>query len=65
MLSITDLLDFIDLDRETVQIVNDATRLSEAESAAMASEFLRTHRGIYLRQKRRRNINKRNSSFVS
>jgi hypothetical protein len=48
MLSITDLLDFIDLDRETVQIVNDATQLPEAEATAMASELLRTHRGIYL-----------------
>lgn len=48
MLSITDLLDFIDLDRETVQIVSDATRLPETEASAMASELLRTHRGIYL-----------------
>jgi hypothetical protein len=32
MLSITDLLDFIDLDRETVQIVNDATQLPDAEA---------------------------------
>ena len=48
MLSITDLLDFIDLDRETVQVVNNATRLPEAEATAMASELLRTHRGIYL-----------------
>ena len=30
MLSITDLLDFIDLDRETVQIVNETTQLSDA-----------------------------------
>ena len=43
MLSITDLLDFIALDRETVQIVNDATQLPEAEATAMASELLRTH----------------------
>lgn len=48
MLSITDLLDFIDLDRETVQVVNNATRLPEPEATAMASELLRTHRGIYL-----------------
>lgn len=48
MLSITDLLDFIDLDRETVQIVNSATRLPEAEATALASELLRTHHGIYL-----------------
>jgi len=48
MLSITDLLDFIDLDRETVQIVNNATRLPEDEATAMAAELLRTHRGIYL-----------------
>ena len=48
MLSSTDLLDFIALDRETVQIVNDATQLPEAEATAMASELLRTHRGIYL-----------------
>ncbi|WP_298602268.1 hypothetical protein [Zoogloea sp.] len=48
MLSITDLLDFIDLDRETVQVVNRATRLPEEEAIAIASELLRTHRGIYL-----------------
>ena len=36
MLSIIDLLDFIDLDRETVQIVNDATRVSDAEATEMA-----------------------------
>ncbi len=48
MLSITDLLDFIDLDRETVQVVNLATRLPEEEAIAIASELLRTHRGIYL-----------------
>ncbi len=48
MLSITDLLDFIDLDRETIQIVNNATRLPEAEATAMASELLRTHHGIHL-----------------
>lgn len=37
MLSITDLLDFIDLDRETVQVVNRATRLPDEEAAAMAA----------------------------
>ena len=42
MLSITDLLDFIDLDRETVQVVNRATRLPDEEAAAMAAELLRT-----------------------
>lgn len=48
MLSITDLLDFIDLDRETVQVVTRATRQSDEEAAAIAAELLRTHRGIYL-----------------
>lgn len=48
MLSITDLLDFIDLDKETVQVVDRATRLPDEEAAAMAAELLRTHRGIYL-----------------
>lgn len=48
MLSITDLLDFIDLDRETVQVVNRATQLPDEEAAEIAAELLRTHRGIYL-----------------
>ena len=36
MLSIIDLLDFMDLDRETVQIVNDATRVSDEKAAELA-----------------------------
>lgn len=48
MLSITDLLDFIDLDRETVQVVKDAAHLNEPEAIAMAEDLLKTQRGIYL-----------------
>jgi len=48
MLSIIDLLDFMDLDRETVQIVNDATRVSDEEAAELAKGLLRSERGIQL-----------------
>ncbi len=48
MLSIIDLLDFMDLDRETVQIVNDTTRVSDEEAAELAKGLLRSERGIQL-----------------
>lgn len=48
MLSITDLLDFIDVDWETVQIVHDATGLTDNEAHGMAKELLKTQRGLYL-----------------
>lgn len=47
MLSIIDLRDFIDLDNETVQIVNETTQLSDAQATALARELLRTERGIH------------------
>jgi len=48
MLSIIDLLDFMDLDRETVQIVNDATQVSDEEAAELAKGLLRSEQGIQL-----------------
>lgn len=47
MLSIIDLRDFIDLDNETVQIVNDSTQLSDERATELARELLRTPQGIY------------------
>ena len=40
MLSITDLLDFPDLDEETIHIVTKATRLPLADSALLARQLL-------------------------
>ena len=40
MLSIIDLRDFIDLDNETVRIVNESTQLSDAQATALARELL-------------------------
>ena len=48
MLSIIDLRDFIDLDNETVQIVNDAARVSDAEATEMARGLLTSEQGIQL-----------------
>ena len=48
MLSIIDLLDFMDLDKETVQIVNDAARVSDAEATEMARGLLTSEQGIQL-----------------
>lgn len=47
MLSIIDLRDFIDLDNETVQIVNESTELSSEGATELARELLRTTHGIY------------------
>ena len=38
----------MDLDRETVQIVNDATRVSDAEATEMARGLLMSEQGIQL-----------------
>jgi len=46
MLSITDLMDFIDLDVETIRIVNSATQLPVAESTILAKQLLATENGI-------------------
>ena len=46
MLSITDLLDFIDLDRDTVLIVAAATGLPAEPAIALARELLASRRGI-------------------
>ncbi|WP_374265230.1 hypothetical protein [Zoogloea sp.] len=46
MLSIIDLRDFIDLDHETVQIVNDSTQLSDAQATELARELLKTEQGV-------------------
>lgn len=46
MLSITDLLDFIDLDRATVELVSKATGLPVAESTTLASQLLATEQGV-------------------
>ena len=46
MLSITDLMDFIDLDADTVQVVNNATGLPVADSATLARQLLATENGI-------------------
>jgi len=46
MLSITDLLDFIDLDVETVRAVSHATGHSAEESAALAKQLLATEQGL-------------------
>ena len=48
MLSITDLLDFPDLDEETIHIVSKATRLSVAESVTLARQFLATEKGLVI-----------------
>lgn len=46
MLSITDLLDFIDLDVETIRAVKHATGLSEEDAATLARQLLATEQGI-------------------
>ena len=46
MLSITDLLDFIDLDRDTVLIVAEATGLPPEPAFILARELLASRRGI-------------------
>jgi len=46
MLSITDLMDFIDLDMETIRIVNSATQLPVAEATSLAKQLLATEHGI-------------------
>ncbi|MCB1908498.1 MAG: hypothetical protein KDH15_14105 [Rhodocyclaceae bacterium] len=48
MLSITDLLDFVELDLETVTIVAGATGLGDAESTAPARQLLSGEDGITL-----------------
>ncbi|MBS0367967.1 MAG: hypothetical protein JSS57_02080 [Proteobacteria bacterium] len=48
MLSITDLLDFIEVDWETVQVVRDATGLSDDQSHGLTKELLKTPQGLYL-----------------
>ncbi|MCB1914399.1 MAG: hypothetical protein KDG52_01580 [Rhodocyclaceae bacterium] len=48
MLSITDLLDFIDLDPETVRIVGRATGLGDDDSVALARQLLASEDGIAL-----------------
>lgn len=47
MLSITDLLDFIDLDRETVNVVKDAAQLPDDQAVMLAEELLKSQRGIF------------------
>jgi len=64
MLSITDILDFIDLDRETVQLVGDASKLSGDEAVALAEDLLKTQRGIYtIHEMFRDEISKAAASF--
>ncbi len=46
MLSIIDLMDFIDLDVETLYIVNKATCLPAADSAILARQLLAAENGI-------------------
>ena len=46
MLSITDIKDFIDLDRETVFIVTGATGLSPEESTLLARQLLASEQGL-------------------
>lgn len=46
MLSIIDLLDFIDLDSETVHLVSEATQLPPAASSALARQLLASEEGI-------------------
>lgn len=48
MLSITDLLDFIEVDWETVQIVGEATGLPGDQAHGLARELLKTQQGLYL-----------------
>jgi hypothetical protein len=48
VLSITDLLDFIDLDRETVELVNNAMRLPVDESITLARQLLATEHGLII-----------------
>lgn len=48
MLSITDLLDFIDLDRETVDAVQTAVGLPLADAARLAGQLLATEKGIVI-----------------
>ena len=47
MLSITDLLDFIDLDKETVHVVTRATGLADAEGTTLARQLLSSQPGIH------------------
>ena len=46
MLSINDIKDFIDLDRETVFIVTGATGLSPEESTLLARQLLASEQGL-------------------
>lgn len=46
MLSITDVKDFIDLDKETVYAVHQALGLSAVETIAMARQLLSSETGL-------------------
>ena len=48
MLSIVDLLGFMDLDKAAGQIVDDAARVSDAEATEMARGLLTSEQGIQL-----------------
>lgn len=48
MLSITDLLDFIEVDWDTVQIVGVSTGLHDDQAHGLAKELLKTQQGLYL-----------------
>lgn len=48
MLSITDLLDFIEVDWETIQVVGVATGLPDDQAHGLARELLKTQQGLYL-----------------
>lgn len=46
MLSIIDLMDFVDLDSETVHLVREATQLPVAACTALAHQLLASEAGI-------------------
>ncbi len=46
MLSVTDLLDFPDLDDETIHTVRRATHLPHADSASLALQLQATEKGV-------------------
>ncbi len=46
MLSITDILDFVDLDRETINVIGTATQLPSEETITLARQLLATEQGV-------------------
>ncbi len=46
MLSITDILDFVDLDRETINVIATATQQPADEAITLARQLLATEQGV-------------------